>query len=119
MGEQGERPSSAFDANAGVGVSAVSLGLRLLSLGPVLILVLMTAVIGVVTPSFATPGNVSNILAQTAVIAIVAMGQQLVILTRGIDLSVGSNLALATVVGGLVFRIDNSALPVALAMLAS
>ena len=36
----------------------------------------------------------SNILAQTAVITVVAMGQHLVILTRGIDLSVGSNLAL-------------------------
>ncbi len=117
MGEQRERPSSAFDANAGVGVSAVSLGLRLLSLGPVLILVLMTAVIGLVTPSFATPGNISNILAQTAVIAIVAMGQQLAILTRGIDLSVGSNLALGTVVGGLVFRAVDSAPLVMMAML--
>ena len=38
-------------------------------------------------------------------IAIVAIGQHLVILTRGIDLSVGANLALATVVGGLVFRV--------------
>src|SRR5271165_2755101 len=117
MGEQGERPSSAFDAYGGVGVSAVSLGLRLLSLGPVLILVLMTAVIGLVTPSFATPGNISNILAQTAVIAIVAMGQQLAILTRGIDLSVGSNLALGTVVGGLVFRAVDSAPLVMMAML--
>ncbi len=117
MGEQRERPSSSFDADGGVGVSAVSLGLRLLSLGPVLILVLMTVVIGLVTPSFATPGNISNILAQTAVIAIVAMGQQLVILTRGIDLSVGSNLALATVVGGLVFRAVDSAPLVMLAML--
>src|SRR5665648_796515 len=51
-----------------------------------------------------TTRNVGNILAQTAVIAIVAMGQQLVILTRGIDLSVGANLALATVIGGLVYR---------------
>ena len=50
-------------------------------------------------------------------IAIVAMGQQLVIFTRGIDLSVGSNLALATVVGGLVFRVVDSAPLVILAML--
>jgi ribose transport system permease protein len=53
------------------------------------------------------------------VIAIVAIGQHLVILTRGIDLSVGSNLALATVIGGLVFRVDPSATPVTLAMLAA
>ena len=92
------------------------MGLRLLGKGPLLILVLLVAVIGLLTPNFLKPGNLSNIIAQTAVIAIVAMGQQLVILTRGIDLSVGANLALATVIGGLVFRVVNSA---PLAMLAA
>jgi ribose transport system permease protein len=96
---------------------AVSLSLRLLSIGPLLILVLLIAVIGLLTPNFLSPGNLGNIVAQTAVIAIVAVGQQLVILTRGIDLSVGANLALATVIGGLVFRVVDSALLVILAML--
>jgi ribose transport system permease protein len=95
------------------------LGLRLLSIGPLLILVLLAAVIGLLTPNFLTPGNLSNILAQTAVIATVAIGQHLVILTRGIDLSVGANLALATVIGGLVFRMIDSAPLVMLAMLLS
>jgi len=85
----------------------------------VLILVLLAAVIGLLTPNFLTPGNLSNILAQTAVIATVAIGQHLVILTRGIDLSVGANLALATVIGGLVFRVIDSAPLVMLAMLLS
>ena len=71
------------------------------------------------TPYFLTPINIGNILAQTAVIAIVALGQHLVILTRGIDLSVGANLALATVIGGLVFRFTGSAPLVMLAMLAA
>lgn len=97
----------------------VSVGLRLLGFGPLLILILIAAIIGVLTPNFLSPGNISNILAQTAVIAIVAMGQQLVILTRGIDLSVGANLALATVIGGLVYRIDDSATIVVLAMILS
>jgi ribose transport system permease protein len=101
------------------GGSAVSLALRLLGFGPLLILILLVAAVSELTPNFLKPVNISNILAQTAVIAIVAIGQQLVILTRGIDLSVGANLALATVVGGLVFRAQDSALLVALAMLAS
>jgi ribose transport system permease protein len=88
--------------------SAASIGLRALSFGPLLILVLLVAVIGLLTPHFLKPGNLSNIMAQTAVIAIVAMGQHLVILTRGIDLSVGANLALATVMGGLAFRMADS-----------
>ena len=99
------------------GVSAVSIWLRLLSIGPLLILVTLVAVIGLLTPNFLKPGNLGNILAQTAVIAIVAIGQHLVILTRGIDLSVGANLALSTVIGGLVFRSFDSAPLVMLAML--
>jgi len=91
-------------------------GLRLLAVGPLLILALLIAAISLLTPNFLKPVNIGNILAQTAVIAIVAMGQQLVILTRGIDLSVGANLALATVIGGLVHRSTDSAVLVVAAM---
>ncbi|MBX3574428.1 MAG: ABC transporter permease [Mesorhizobium sp.] len=101
------------------GTAAVALGLRLLSFGPIVILALLVLAISLLTPNFLKPVNIGNILAQTAVIAIVAMGQQLVILTRGIDLSVGANLALATVIGGLVFRVSDSAFLVILAMLAT
>ncbi|HUG60866.1 MAG TPA: ABC transporter permease, partial [Methylomirabilota bacterium] len=94
-------------------------GLALLNIGPLLILVVLFVFISLVTPSFLKPINLGNILAQTAVIAVVAMGQQIVILTRGIDLSVGSNLALATVIGGLVYQQIDSAVLVVLAMLAS
>jgi ribose transport system permease protein len=96
-----------------------ALGLRLLSVGPVLILVVLIVAVSLVTPNFLKPMNIGNILAQTAVIAIVAMGQQIVILTRGIDLSVGANLALATVVGGLVYQQVDSAPLVIAAMVAS
>lgn len=117
-GEQSEIPSSSAAADQAFGgAGLISLGLRLLSIGPLLILVLLAAVIGLLTPNFLKPGNLSNILAQTAVIATVAIGQHLVILTRGIDLSVGANLALAAVIGGLVFRMVDSAPLVILAML--
>jgi ribose transport system permease protein len=98
---------------------AVPLALRLLNFGPLLILVFLVLGISLLTPNFLKPVNIGNILAQTAVIAIVAMGQQLVILTRGIDLSVGANLALATVIGGLVYRQFDSSFLVILAMLAA
>lgn len=98
--------------------SAVTVGLRLLNIGPLLILALLVVAVSLLTPNFLKPVNIANILAQTAVIAIVAMGQQLVILTRGIDLSVGANLALATVIGGLVYRQVNSSVLVILTMLA-
>ncbi|MBB3133716.1 ribose transport system permease protein [Rhizobium pisi] len=82
-----------------------------------MILIMLIAVVSLITPAFLKPINLGNILAQTAVIAVVAMGQQLVILTRGIDLSVGSNLALATVIGGLVYQQVDSSIVVIVAML--
>lgn len=95
----------------------LGIALRLLGIGPVLILIILVVGISIATPNFLKPVNIGNILAQTAVIAIVAIGQHLVILTRGIDLSVGANLALATVVGGLAFRVTDSAPLVMAAML--
>jgi ribose transport system permease protein len=109
-------PSSPPGGRPGAGL-AISLALRLLTVGPLLILIVLVAGISLLTTNFLKPVNISNILAQTAVIAIVAIGQHLVILTRGIDLSVGANLALATVVGGLVFRTVDSGLLVAMAIL--
>ena len=103
----------------GTGASLISLALRLLSAGPILILVILIAVVSITTPVFLKPANVGNILAQTSVIAIVALGQHLVILTRGIDLSVGANLALATVIGGLLFKVTDSSAVVIAAMVAT
>jgi ribose transport system permease protein len=100
-------------------MSGLAIGLWLLGAGPVVILVVLVAVLAVLSPPFLTPRNLYNILAQTAVISVVAMGQHLVILTRGIDLSVGSNLALATVIGALVWKATGSAELAVLAMLAS
>jgi ribose transport system permease protein len=109
----------AQETHQGVGASAVSLALRVLGAGPLLILAILIVLVSFTTPVFLTPANITNILAQTSVIAIVALGQHLVILTRGIDLSVGANLALATVVGGLLFKITDSSAIIIIAMLAS
>lgn len=99
--------------------AALATTLKLLSVGPALILILLIVVLSFSSPYFATPRNVSNILAQTAVISVVAMGQHLVILTRGIDLSVGSNLALASVLGALCFHAGGGAVAVVAVMIAS
>ena len=91
------------------GLRALSLSLVLLWAGPLLILIILCVVLSLAVPVFMTWRNVGNVLAQTAVIAVVAMGQQIVILTRGIDLSVGSNLALASVLGALAYKqVDSS-----------
>jgi ribose transport system permease protein len=117
---RGDAPERQRVAQAPLGdLALLSTSLRLLSAGPVVILVALIVVLSLITPVFLTPRNIANILAQTAVIATVAMGQHLVILTRGIDLSVGANLALATVVGALVYRVNDSGLLVILVMVMS
>ncbi|MDP5291591.1 ribose ABC transporter permease [Oceanimonas sp. CHS3-5] len=57
-------------------------------------LILLIGVVSVLNPNFFTVDNLLNILRQTSVNAIIAVGMTLVILTAGIDLSVGSVLAL-------------------------
>ena len=95
------------------------LAMRLLRIGPLLILLALILVMALLSPFFLTTRNLGNVMAATAAIAVLSMGQLLVILTRGIDLSVGSTLALASVVGALVFTGIDSGAVVILAMLAT
>jgi ribose transport system permease protein len=91
--------------------------LALLRMGPLLILVILILIMSGLSPVFFTTQNLGNVLVQSAAIAILAIGQLLVILTRGIDLSVGSTLALSAVVGALVYAQTNSGPVTVLAML--
>jgi ribose transport system permease protein len=54
------------------------------------------------SPNFLTWSNISGILLATAVIGILALGTTFVIITGGIDLSIGTGMALSAVVTGLV-----------------
>jgi ribose transport system permease protein len=93
--------------------------LTVIRLGPVLILAGLVVAMSLASPVFLTTGNVGNILSQTAAIALLAIGQLLVIITRGIDLSVGSTVALASVLGALAFRNGTGAALVIVVLLAT
>ncbi|WP_035699023.1 ABC transporter permease, partial [Glycomyces tenuis] len=67
-------------------------------------LVVLFVALSLASPHFLTADNLFNIGSQTAVIAIIAVAQTMVIITKGIDLSVGSVAALAGVVGAMVVR---------------
>ena len=58
-------------------------------------------------PRFATPGNLLTIFNDTSILMMLALGQMAVILTRSIDLSVASNLALT----GMLVALTNAAFP--------
>nr|WP_247894434.1 ribose ABC transporter permease [Azospirillum sp. B510] len=60
---------------------------------PLVGLVVLMAVVAILSPSFMTIDNLLNILRQTSINAVIAVGMTYVILSGGIDLSVGSVLA--------------------------
>jgi ribose transport system permease protein len=77
------------------------------SYGLVLSLLLLCVVLAAASDRFLTTSNLLNILRQAAVNGIISVGMMMVILTRGIDLSVGSVLALSTVIASdLLLRSD-------------
>src|SRR3954451_24162124 len=58
------------------------------------IIILMIFLIGLRSPIFLTPASLREVFSDTSILIILVLGQMLVILTRGIDLSVAANLAL-------------------------
>ena len=64
----------------------------------------LTALLSVSTTTFATGGNLFNVSRNLAFIGLVALGQTAVILTAGIDLSVGSVMGLSAVVAALALN---------------
>jgi rhamnose transport system permease protein len=73
---------------------------RELQLG--LILCVLIALIGVRAPVFVSGKSIDSLLTDTAILVMMALAQMLVIVTRGIDLSVAANLALCGMVSALI-----------------
>ncbi len=74
------------------------LGHALRQYGILLGFLCVIVVLSILEPAFLTTHNLTNIMRQTSIIGIMAVGMTFVILTAGIDLSVGSILALTGVV---------------------
>ncbi len=70
------------------------------SLGLLAMLVLLAVVLSFVSPYFLTPNNLLNIGRGIAIVGIVAVGETIVIISGGFDLSVGSTMAAAGMVAG-------------------
>lgn len=63
----------------------------------VVVLVLMAIIFGLLSPTFLDPGNLTNILKQASLLGFVALGMCFVLIGGGLDLSVGSIVALSSV----------------------
>ena len=86
--------------------------------GIVIALGLITLVLSVSTDNFLTTGNLSNVLRQVSINGILAVGMTFVILTGGIDLSIGSVLALTGMVAASLVAGVNVHAPISAALVA-
>ena len=71
-----------------------------------IVLVFMCVILSILSPHFFTFRNLMNIVLQSATMGIVAIGMSYVIITGGIDLSVGSVLALSAAIGAGLMRAE-------------
>src|SRR5947208_14514928 len=69
-------------------------------ISPLVVLLIGLAVFAVVNPRFLLPSNLSLILEQVSIIGSLAIGETIIILTAGIDLSVGALMILVTMIIG-------------------
>jgi ribose transport system permease protein len=70
--------------------------------GPLMALILLSTYLAFATPYFLTTSNLTNVLRQSSITAILAVGQTLVIISAGIDLSVGAIAAFAASVAAVL-----------------
>ena len=81
--------------------ASINIGKRILKsqiIGIVMILLVMCVILTISTEQFLVEDNIFSVLRQISFIAIIAIGECLVIITGGIDLSVGSIFAMSSVV---------------------
>lgn len=74
------------------------------------IFILFFGVMSFLSPQFGRRSNVLNVLSQMSVVAFIAIGQTFVIISAGIDLSVGAIVALSGIIGGMCMKQTGNAL---------
>jgi ribose/xylose/arabinose/galactoside ABC-type transport system permease subunit len=86
---------------APAGVARAVRGLSWSRVGMPLVILAMAAAFSLLNPNFYSPTNLRNVARQTAILAMTACGQTMVILSGGFDLSVGMVIGLISVAGSL------------------
>jgi ribose transport system permease protein len=96
--------SAVLDLRHRFSAGAAALGYRLV------VVALMCAALALASDAFLTESNIVNVLRQASLLFLIASGLTLVILTAGLDLSVGANLGMAACVAATVLKATGSPL---------
>jgi inositol transport system permease protein len=89
-------------------ISGISIRNTIRKYGIVIVLILMIILLSIVQPAFLSATNIFNVLTQSCIFGIMALGMTFVIISKGIDLSVGSVLALAGVMAASFGQISGA-----------
>jgi len=81
--------------------SAITNISRFRELGLLVFIIVLSVLVQLRNPNFLSIENINDMLRNTAILSILAIGMMLVIITRGIDLSIGSTLALSGMISAL------------------
>lgn len=100
----------------GSGSGIVVILAKFRELGILFFLALLMIIATIVEPRFFSIPNFQNILLDISILTIVACGQTMVIISRNIDISVGSSLGLCAILVGLMFKFNPGA-PIVLGLL--
>ena len=100
----------------GTEITGNNLGKKMQEMGVLIALIILVAGLSIASPQFRTIDNFLSLLRQSSINGLIAFGMTCVILTGGIDLSVGSVLALTAAIAASMIK---GGTPVALAMLAA
>ncbi len=83
------------------------------AVGLLVVLIALCVILSIVSPFFLTANNLLNIGRAVSIVGIVAVGETIVIISGGFDLSVGSSMAAAGMTRGLPPRCGRRHLPIA------
>jgi len=70
--------------------------------------VLLFVIISIIVPNFLTVRNITNIISQSSTNGLMAIGLTFVIITKGIDLSLPTNMAFSAIIGSMVMAMTQS-----------
>lgn len=98
-----------------MGIPAFRTLVRAREVGVVVALIVLVAIVSLLEPRFAAWANAEGILLSVAIIAMVAIGQAVVIIGRHIDLSVGSIMAVSALTAATLLKSESVGIPVAIA----
>ncbi|GAA3924577.1 ABC transporter permease [Actinomadura viridis] len=100
-------------------LTPAALLLKVIQVGPLLMLLVIAGVFAVASPHFLVPENITNLGSQSSIVMALALGQFLVILIRGIDISVAAVVAFSAIVAVKLVGAGGSGVLFVLAMIAA